>query len=163
MLPLKNSSFEVEQNLDLQCPVNWGCSAHADGKAYRFTIDRTIAAHGKQSLLIERAKPEPWGIAGQLVDARHVWNKTVILRGQVRTSGLHDKGVHGAGGGLFVHALDMPGEASYRISLVPNDGPWQPLSVELRVPAGTHHLRVGAILEGGGQLWVDDLSLRVKE
>lgn len=162
-LPLANPGFELPQGGNENCPRGWSCSAHADPTSFRFSSDRATAAVGGQSLMIERVKSEPWAMVSQLVDARPLGGKTVVLRAKIRTADLHDVGVHGAGGGLILHAMEMPGDASFQQRLISENGDWRELVAQMRVPPGTRHLRVGAVLEGGGKLWVDEMVLHLPD
>ena len=39
--------------------------------------------------------------------------------------------------------------------------PWQPYSIEIKLPPITYTLRVGVMLEDAGTLWADDLRLEL--
>jgi len=153
-IPLRNAGFEAPARPGERCPVEWGCTMHADPDSFRFTLDSAQPAEGKQSLCIERVTPEPWAIAAQSVQARPLRGRklrfSIAIRGE-RLSGA------GAGPWVLVNGaqgLLMNEERPERVG-----GQWQRRSIEFVMPAQAEFLEVGATLLGAGRACIDDVRL----
>jgi hypothetical protein len=151
---LKNADFEAAGSRDGHCAPGWGCGAHAGGSAYRFVLDTAVAAHGRQSLRIERASNEPWGVAIQALDAQPLRGGHLRFSIAVRVAE-----ATGEGGGLFLVVEGASGTLYHDRRLVRGTHDWRRLSADFDVPADAQVVKVGGTLEGPGTLWIDDARL----
>lgn len=127
---------------------------HSDPTSFRFAYDTTVFTDGKQSLLIEQLKPEPFGYAAQEIIATEYVGKKMLIQADVRT-----EGVSGNGGGIFYIAGGTIANIANGQKYILGTQNWQPLKLEFVVPGNARVLTVGASLEGSGRLWVDNISL----
>lgn len=153
---LRNADFEAADPSGRACPVGWGCSAHNKPEAFRYGIDTAHVSQGKQSVSIERTIPEPWALVVQAIAVERLRGQRIRLTLSVR----HE----GAGGGIgpFVKAQNGVGVAigaAQQVVAGPTD--WKRVSVEFDVPRDTMVLEVGALREGAGRSWMDDVVLEV--
>ena len=159
-VPLKNPSFTGDGSLKL---VDWQATEHVEPGQYVFRTD-TINPHTPPaSALIRRTGTQTFGFIHQELKIPDGWQgKIARLSGFLRTEEAND-----AGGGLVIQALDGAGSVRawdpMRDRLVRQTQPWQEYSVTIVIPPDTYKLRVGAMLQGGGSLWVDDLKLEILE
>ena len=155
---LANASFEAPHPASLRCPPDWYCTMHADPKSFAFDSDGSVATDGKHSLRIERVKPEPWGLIFQMVPVANLRGKRVVLSGMVRV-----EGAEGAGGGLYVDIEGPVGLALHEQRLAKGTHDWQRTSIEFVVPPDAVRIRIGAIQEGQGRTWIDELLLQTPD
>ena len=156
-IALDNAGFELPVEADRNCAVRWGCSMHADPSSFRFSVDASTAAEGRQSLRIEPVTREPWAVAAQVL-------RDLRLRGvRLRLSfAMRLEGVAGKGAGPWVEVQDGAGKrlASHVEHFRGTEG-WTRRSIEFTVPVGMYQFEVGTILEGTGKVWIDDFRLEV--
>jgi len=152
-IALRNAGFEQPAPPDAKCAPSWGCGGHAGVDSFRFAIDTSSVASGRQRFRIERVGGEPWAVVVQALDA-------AALRGaRLRFSiAARVEGAAGPGGGLFVE-IDRTSSAYHDKRLVQGNVAWRRLQAEFDVPGDAQVLRVGATLEGPGTLWIDDARL----
>ena len=152
-IALRNAGFEEPAGPGAKCAPSWGCAGHGGLDSFRFAIDTSSAASGRQSFRIERIGREPWAFVVQGLDGR-------ALRGaRLRFSiAARVQGATGPGGGLFIE-IDRSSGKYHDKRLVQGSQDWRQLQAEFDVPGDAQVLRVGAILEGPGTLWIDDARL----
>ena len=156
-VPLQNAGFELPAEADRNCAVRWGCSMHADPKSFRFSVDATVAAEGRQSLRIEPVGREPWAIAAQVIRDLRLRGARLKLTFAMRT-----EGVTGKGAGPFVEVQDGEGKRlGTHQEFFQGTSDWTRRSIEFTVPQGMYQFEVGTILEGRGKVWIDDFRLEV--
>jgi hypothetical protein len=158
LVALPNADLEAEFPPGSRCPARWNCSSHADPDSYRFFIDETAPASGKQSLCIERVTNEPWAIAT-------VTSSDPALRGaRVRFSlSVRLEGATGPGAGPWVLVHGPSGNLHHDQKLAQGRRGWERMAVEFTVPPNVRILEVGATLEGPGRVCVDDARLEILE
>ena len=153
-IALRNAGFEAPARAGARCPEAWSCTMHADPDSFRFALDRSAPAEGAQSLCIERVTHEPWAVASQSVPAE-AWRGrrlrfSVTLRGER---------LDGPGGGPWIVVNGAMGMLVHEQRVTRLGPAWERQTVEFDVPAQAQALEVGATLEGGGRLCVDDARL----
>lgn len=153
-VPLRNAGFENAPRSDERCPEHWGCTMHADPDSFRFSLDRAAPAEGRQSLCIERITPEPWSLATQAVDA-------VPLRGaRLRFSiAVRVDRAEGPGAGPFLIVHGPTGNLAHDQRFLTRTDGWQRVALEFTVAPAAQMVEVGATLQGGGRVCVDDARL----
>jgi hypothetical protein len=154
VVPLKNAGFENAPRSGERCPEHWGCSMHADPDSFRFSLERSAPAEGKQSLCIERVTNEPWSLATQALDA-------VALRGaKLRFSlAVRVDRAEGPGAGPFLIVHGPTGNLAHEERLVTRTDGWQRIAVDFTVAPAAQMVEVGATLQGDGRACVDDARL----
>ena len=155
-IALRNAGFEEVPAASSRCAASWACSMHADPDSFRFFHDVAAPAAGARSLCIERVRKEPWAVATQVVRDPSLAGQRVRFTALMRV-----ESVEGPGAGPWALAHGPHGTLAHRQNLVGRTDGWQPLSVELAVPASTQALEVGATLEGGGRVCFDEARLDV--
>jgi hypothetical protein len=155
---LKNPKFDTVVNGTL---VDWSASEHNAGKSYTFKSDEKDAFSPPFSAQIARYGPEIYGLLEQSIIIKPEWiGKKARLSAYLKTTGAVDEG-----GGLVLQARRGDGSINTHDHMnetrLRNDSPWKRYSVSVAIPTGTYWLRVGAMLEGSGTLWVDDFQLEI--
>lgn len=154
-VPLKNPSFNVD---DKGRFPGWAAMEHSQSGSYTFDADTTRAHSSPTSLRIRRIGAEPWGLVEQVITIPPDWlGKTVRLGGYLRTEGAD-------GGGALLIQTRAAGGSPLTYDHMNAGRPtgtqdWKRYSVEVKIPKEAKGLMVGAMLDGNGALWVDDLSL----
>lgn len=151
---LKNPGFENAARGGERCPEHWDCTMHSDPDSFRFALDGVAPAQGKQSLCIERVRNEPWSLATQGVDA-------VALRGaKLRFSlAVRIERAEGAGAGPFLVVHGPTGNLLHEERLATRSDGWQRVGFDFTVAPTARILELGATLQGGGRVCVDDARL----
>lgn len=155
VVAVSNAGFERPVNLARDAAEGWSCEMHSDAASFRCSVDASVSFNSLQSLLIEQLKPEPWGYATQVVDAAGYIGMRMVLSADVRT-----EGATGNGGGIFYTLEGAAGNSIHGQRLLSGTGDWQNISLEFMVPEKTSGIRIAALLEGPGKLWIDNVSLR---
>jgi hypothetical protein len=157
-VPLRNPGFENAARAGERCPEHWDCTMHSDPDSFRFALDGSAPAQGRQSLCIERLRNEPWSLATQGVDA-------VALRGaKLRFSlAVRVDRAEGAGAGPFLVVHGPTGNLLHEERLVTRGDGWQRVGVDFTVAPAARTLELGATLQGGGRVCVDDARLEFIE
>jgi hypothetical protein len=134
---------------------------HNTGNSYSFTVDTSAPYSAPSSARIHRYGQEDYGLLDQLVRIQPAWaNKTARLSGALKTEKAND------GGGALIIQTRL-GDGSIITSNHMEDGrakgttAWKLYSVDVKIPNNAYHIRIGAMLDGGGTLWVDDLKLEI--
>lgn len=155
---LKNPSF----NPDKQGKIyDWEIIEHSSGNAYTFVADPENAFSIPSSARIRRHGSEPFGSLQQEIIVHPLWhNKTVRLTGWLRGDG-----ISGAGGALTLRADGGSGQILdwnfMENARVKGTQDWKRYTIELKIPPSTFSLIVCVMLEDGGTLWADDLSIEL--
>nr|SPS06537.1 exported protein of unknown function [Candidatus Nitrotoga fabula] len=158
IISLKNPSFEP----DPQGRINaWSEIEHGSGHAYTFVPDPENALSAPSSARIRRHGTEPFALLRQSIPVHPSWhNRTVRLSGSLR-----GEEISGPGGALTLRVEDGVGQildwnfmANDRVK---DTRDWKQYSIELKIPPSAYSLFVGIMLEGGGTLWADDLSIEL--
>jgi hypothetical protein len=139
----------------------WSPVEHNTGNSYTFTVDNNAPYSAPSSARIHRYGLEDYGLLDQLVRTQPTWaSKTARLSGALKTDNAND------GGGALVIQTRL-GDGSILTSNHMEDGrvkgttAWKLYSVDVKIPNNAYHIRIGAMLDGGGTLWVDDLKLEI--
>ncbi len=149
---LRNGDFEAEPVPGRACPADWSCSMHADPLSFAFAVERADDGHGRR-LVVTRLKPEPWAIVTQ-------YHLAAGLEGRLRLSVSVDARQLEGAAGASVTVHDIAGRVSVHRQALVKPGPgWQPVAVEIAVPAGSHSVEFGLLVEGGGRVAFDDAAV----
>jgi hypothetical protein len=160
-IPLVNASFEEKNTVLGNCVSGWGCELHVDPVSFRFSLDTQFSVEGAQSLLIERIKLEPYALAGQSIRVIDYIGRRMTLTAYIRTDGVAENG-----GGLYYRIGGLTSNMSddYMATdtqLILGTQEWKQLKMDFTIPLNARVLTVGAILQGPGKMWVDNVSLSV--
>ncbi len=158
LLPLQNPSFNADANGHMS---GWSTTEHGAGNAYTFVADPVKPYSAPTSARLKRHGVEPFALLEQAVPIDPSWvNRMVRLSGFLKS-----EGIDGTGGGLALRINGGDGAVlvwNYMTDArVKGTQDWKPYSVDLKIPKGASEMRVGVILEEGGTLWADDLSLEL--
>ena len=139
----------------------WTAIEHNSGNSYTFVADTENAYSAPSSLRMHQYGKEFFGAVQQNLRAQPNWiGRTVRLSGMLRSDG-----VTGGGGALVLQALNgndnILGHNHMDGHRITGTTPWQPYSIEVKLPPNTYTLRVGVMLEDAGTLWADDLRLEL--
>lgn len=157
-IPVKNPSFEPNAKGQI---ADWTASEHGEGNSYTFAPDPVAAWSGATSAKIHRYGAEFFGLLNQKVRISPDWiGKTVRFSGYLKT-----EKVDGKGGALILQATGGGGEILAWNHMHDNRAKdtqnWKPYFVEIVIPKNAFYLLIGAMLEDGGTLWIDDVRLNV--
>lgn len=148
-------------------PEGWATFQHAGPVSYDFVLDSGEKKSGTQSLRIHKFGPEVYGSATQVVPAGAMAGKKVRLSAWVRTKDIPSgREVRGAGAALVLVAVQGSAileSEMMRGSKLRGTTPWTRHTIELAIPARATGVEVGAMLQGGGTAWIDDLELEIVE
>jgi hypothetical protein len=175
--PIVNPGFESTKPGVNGNPEGWATFQHAGPVSFDFSLDSGQKKSGTQSLRIKRIGPEVYGSATQVVPAGAMAGKTVRLSAWVRTEvdkapsadgegGEASKGRKGRGPGAGLVLIAVRGSSILeselmRKSQIRGTTPWTRYSIELAIPASATGVEIGAMLQGEGTLWIDDVELEV--
>ena len=157
-IPLKNPSFDGNQGERF---VDWQAHEHNSGNSYTFTADTVDAYSAPSSLRINRYGPEVYGRLDQRLRIDPSWiNKTLRLSAFLKSAG-----IDGTGGALVIQSTNGGGDIlawnNMDSQRVLGTQPWKNYSIDLKIPQGSYFLIAGVMLEGGGTLWADDITLEL--
>jgi hypothetical protein len=139
-------------------PEGWFSHQHAGDVSYKFALDTAEPHSGARSLRIDNVGPEPYGAIAQTVDAKPYRGKTAQLSGWLRTRETANASLT-----LMVLANGVP-LANNFMSDAPVKGTtaWNRYTITLPVAANAEFIEVGAMMQGKGTLWLDDVELSVR-
>lgn len=163
-VPLANPGFESKEPGEGGFPRGWAAFQHAGEESYDFVLDSGQKKSGEQSLRIRNIGREPYGTIAQVLPAGPFTGRTVRLSAWMRTEGIPER--RGRGAGLVLLALrgsTYLAHEAMKTSRVHGTTDWKLYTIELALPPAATRLEIGATLEGGGTLWVDDFELEVVE
>lgn len=157
-IAMVNPSFNADAGGQIE---GWHPIEHASGKSYTFVADRQSPRSRPSSLRIHRHGHEAFGLFEQRVEAPPEWAmRTVRLSAALRSAG-----VAGVGGGLVLQARTANNVILAHDHMdgrrLRGDVKWGRYAVELKLPPTTRSLLVGIMLEEGGTLWADDVTLEL--
>jgi hypothetical protein len=155
---LKNPSFNPDQQGKLNA---WIAIEHGSGNSYTFVADRENALSIPSSARIRRHGSEPFGLLQQSIGVHPSWhNKTARLSGSLR-----GVDISGAGGALVLRADGGSGQILawnfMQNARVKGTQDWKRYTIELKIPSSAYSLIAGVMLEDGGTLWADDLTIEL--
>jgi len=144
-----------------QVPAGWLLSG-PNANLYRMRLDREAVHSGESSMrLWARAKPRKreWAVSVQMIDAAPFRGGRVRLAGFLRSDDLRS-------GGLWMR-IDgiIDGEAAQIVvdnaedRRLSGEQDWARQEIVLDVPSRSVTIVFGAMITGGGSLWVDGLTL----
>ena len=159
------STTEPTSNLSRPAPLPndpRGWSPYSDTpQNYEFGLDYGMAHSGSASGFIKSkvASPSGSGVLAQTISARQYAGGRVRLSGYVKA----DRVEGGAGLYLRVDGPQFQMLAFDNMQNRPIQGSrdWQAYEVVLDVPENSADLAMGLLLEGAGEVWVDDVQLEV--
>jgi hypothetical protein len=139
-------------------PEGWFSHQHAGEVSYKFALDTADPHGGTRSLRIDNIGAEPYGAIAQRIDAQPYRGKTLRLSGWLRT-----RDTANASLSLMVLANGVP-LANNFMSDAPVKGTtaWNRYTITLPVAANAEYIEIGAMMQGKGTLWLDDVELSVQ-
>lgn len=157
-VPLENPSFLGSTG---DVPANWVAKEHRVRDHYEFRADDNAPLSAPTSARIRQIKPEDFGVLDQTVRVLACWQgQRARLTGFLRT-----EAAVGVGAGLVMQTVGPDGSIQtwnhMNDSRVRGTQPWKKHQIEVAIPGNAERLRVGVMLEEGGTLWADDLSLEI--
>jgi hypothetical protein len=158
VVPLRNPGFENAPRSGERCPEHWGCTMHSDPDSFRFALELAAPAEGRQSLCIERVRDEPWSLATQEVDARPLRGARLRFSLAVRI----DR-AEGAGAGPYLVVSGPTGNLLHEERLLTRTEGWQRVGIDFAVAPTAQTFEIGATLQGGGRVCVDDARLEFRD
>ncbi len=138
-------------------PEGWFSFQHAGAKSYLFVVDAALPHSGERSLRIENVGPEPYGAVAQYLKGAPHAGKVARLTGWLRTRDAADAGA-------VLTLLALKGGVPLAQNFMP-DAPvkgttdWTRYTITLPIAHGADRIEVGAMLQGRGSLWLDDVTL----
>lgn len=163
----RNLSFEEPTGSAGGRPPGWWFIQHAGPTSFEFAIDDQVAKDGKQSLRIKRTGDQPFALVSQKVKADRFRGKRVRLSAFLRLDNVEAYGrgaIRDMSGAALTLRVEGPGFSNLddmRDRPLRGTKPWTEVSLELDVPATASMIEFGAVLSGGGTLWVDAFKLEV--
>lgn len=158
---LVNPGFESPAPSGRTDPAGWFSFQHAGTKSFDFTLDAVDPHGGAHSLRIDNVGPEPYGAIAQAVDVGANRGKVARFSAWMRT-----RDVAGTGAVLRMAALSggaIVGENFMKGREVTGTTGWTRYTLTLAMPADAGRLEIGAMLQGKGTLWLDDVELEFVE
>lgn len=153
---LKNAGFESAARADGSCAEHWSCTMHADPGAYRFGVDVSQPAEGKQAFCVERVTNEPWALVTQGLQDPKLRGTRLRFTASVRV-----ERTDGGGAGPWALVHGPQGNLAHVQKLVQGTQGWQRLAIDFPVGQTAQILEVGMTLEGGGRACIDDARLEI--
>ena len=154
--PLRNPGFELEAVAGGRCAKSWHCTMHADPNSFRFFLDESQGAGGKQSFCVEPVKKEPWALVTQGILDKSLNGARVRFTLAVRVDN-----VAGEGAGTWAQVAPRAGRKPTFREFAKGTRGWQDQSVEFEVPEDAVTVEVGAMLRGTGRACFDNARLEV--
>lgn len=138
-------------------PEGWFSHQHAGTLSYRFTLDTNNPRSGARSLRIENIGPEPYGAITQAIDGKPYRGKTVRLSAWLRTQDTENAALT-----LAAMSNGIPLDNNF-MSERPVKGTtgWTRYSITLPIAPNAEFVEVGAMIQGKGSLWFDDVEVEV--
>ena len=139
-------------------PEGWFSHQHAGEVSYRFALDTADPRSGARSLRIDNVGPEPYGAIAQSIDAAPYRGKTARLSAWLRT-----RDTANATLSLIVLANGVPLANNFMADApVKGTTAWKQYTITLPVAPNAEFIEVGAMMQGKGTLWLDDVELSVQ-
>lgn len=156
-MALVNPGFESARVAARGDPEGWFSFQHAGNVSYRFVVDVAEPRSGARSLRIDNVGPEPYGAIAQVVEGAPHVGKVARLSGWLRTRDASD-----AGAGLTLLVLQSGNTLAHNFmsdTAVKGTTSWKRYTITLPVGNGADRIEVGAMMQGRGSLWLDDVEL----
>ena len=139
-------------------PEGWFSHQHAGEVSYRFALDTADPHGGARSLRIENVGPEPYGAIAQSVAATPYRGRTARLSGWLRTRDADNASLT-----LIVLANGAPIANNFMADApVKGTTAWKRYTITLPVAANAEFIEIGAMVQGKGTAWLDDVELAVE-
>ena len=136
-------------------PEGWFSHQHAGDLSYKFAADTAEPRSGARSLRIDNVGPEPYGAIAQSVSAVPYRGKTARLSGWLRTRDTNYGALT-----LIVLANGVPLANNFMgDEAVKGTTPWKRYTIKLPVAPNAEFIEIGAMMQGKGTLWLDDVEL----
>jgi hypothetical protein len=136
-------------------PEGWFSHQHAGEVSYKFALDSADPHGGARSLRIDNVGPEPYGAMAQRIDAQPYRGKTLRLSGWLRTRDSANASLT-----IIVLANGVPLANNFMADApVKGTTAWKRYTITLPVAANAEFIEVGAMMQGKGSLWLDDVEL----
>ena len=154
---LKNPGFENAARKSERCPEGWHCTMHSNPESFVFQVETLEGAQGKQALCIERVLPEPWALVTQALPAASLKGEKLRFSVALRV----DR-ADGGGAGAWAVVHGATGNLAHEERLLKSTRGWERVSVEFPVAAAAQLVEVGATMQGGGRVCIDEARLEVR-
>lgn len=139
-------------------PEGWFSHQHAGEPSYRFAVDTANPRSGARSLRIENIGPEPYGAITQTIDAKPYRGKTVRLTGWMRTQDTENAVLT-----LAAMSNGIPLANNFMADAqVKGTTGWTRYTITLPVANNAEFVEVGAMMQGKGTAWLDDVEVGVE-
>jgi hypothetical protein len=156
-IALVNPGFESTAPGRRGDPEGWFSFQHAGDRSYLFALDTAEPRSGERSLRIDNVGPEPYGAIAQSIEATAHAGKVARLSGWMRT-----RETTGTGGVLTLMVLQngVPLAENFMAdAAVKGTTGWKRYTITLPVARNAERIEIGAMLQGKGSLWLDDVEL----
>ncbi|MDR3219469.1 MAG: peptidase S41 [Dysgonamonadaceae bacterium] len=142
-----NLGFERVENGK---PTGWQANG---GQNYKFSLDSTIVKNGKYAAAIEFMDGAPqFGMWGFILRENYE-GKVITLSGYVKTENVE---------GYASLLMRIDPEIAFDQIKIAGTTEWKKYEISLRMnPKKTTNYALGAVLNGKGKIWVDDLKIFV--
>lgn len=157
IVALKNPGFENAPRKLERCPEGWECTMHSNPESFVFRVEAAEGAQGKQALCVERVLPEPWALVTQSIPAAAQRGATLRFSLSLRIERAEGEG---AGPWAVVHGPF--GNLAHEERLLKSTAGWQRVAVDFPVGAAAQTVEVGATMQGGGRVCIDEARLEVR-
>ena len=152
---LVNPGFESSATSGRGDPEGWFSFQHAIEPSYRFSVDTVEPHGGARSLRIDNTGPDVYGAIAQSVDAAPHAGKVARYSAWLRTRDTRS---------AVLTLVTLKGGTTVSNNFMadaPVSGttPWTRYTITLPVPANADRIEIGAMLQGKGSLWLDDVEL----
>ena len=154
---LINPGFESTAPGRRNDPEGWFTYQHAGDKSYDFVLDTSDPHGGTRSLRIDNIGPEPYGSVAQSVLAAPYAGKVARYSAWLKTRDASE-----AGAVLTIMVLANGAVVSQNFMAdapVKGSKGWTRYTIALPVPGNAERVEIGAMLQGKGSLWLDDVEL----
>ena len=139
-------------------PEGWFSHQHAGDLSYKFALDTVEPRSGARSLRIDNVGPEPYGAIAQSISAEPYRGKTARLSGWLRTRDTSNAALT-----LLVLANGVPLANNFMgDQAVKGTTPWKRYTITVPVAPNAEFIEVGAMMQGKGTLWLDDVEVSVQ-
>src|SRR5262245_39224857 len=154
---LVNPGFESTATSRRGDPEGWFSFQHAGDLSYRFSLDTAEPHSGARSLRIDNVGPEPYGAIAQSIEAKEHAGKVVRFSGWLRTRDATDTGAVLT---ILTLANGAPITQNFMADApVKGTTAWKRYTITLPVPKNAERVEIGAMMQGKGSLWLDDVEL----
>jgi hypothetical protein len=139
-------------------PEGWFSHQHAGDLSYKFVLDTADPRSGARSLRIDNVGPEPYGAIAQTISAEPYRGKIAQLSGWLRTRETSNAALT-----LLVLANGVPLANNFMgDQAVKGTTAWKRYTITVPVASNAEFIEVGAMMQGKGTLWLDDVEVSVQ-